>query len=732
MASPPPVPFRRYCGLYLCLWLGLVSLAAGSTDPIDTANANNVPGPGKRMTRKERMELKKQEAEHYSELRASGQDEVGHTEEAAAMRKYQLRKKMRKGVFRRRKADLASILFPGVSPETYSPGEEVMMYTDLVNSKKTQVPFGFYKLPGCAVPKMTPMRKRRQRKNLGARLQGLELKPAPYTMKVKENHSCKPMCQINVNSYKILWLRKLIERQYRIHITFDGLPLLMRSEDLNYAVRGFPVGFKAPPSYTGLENDEYYLYNHLKFTITYKEQPENIGVHITGFDVHPVSIAHEIQKDGTFLAMSDEVSTCNTEGADPVVNDLETYLALNTSGDLSIIYSYEVIWEESNLDWADRWDVYLIGSPDDDIHSFAIINSLMIVLFLTGAIATIMIRTLRKDIAGYNEMQTLEESQEETGWKLVHGDVFRPPSSYPMIFCILVGTGAQIGCAFFLTMMCSMVGLISPMKKGQTLTAIVLLYVLSGAVAGYISARLFKFCDAKAWKQNTFLTAAGLPGFLISIFTVLNIFLHIAGAATAVHFFTLLAILGLWIAISTPMVFVGSFFGFRAEKIQVPVKVNQISRYVPELPWYAIPPVSYLLGGILPFGSVCIELFFIMSALWLNQIYYMMGFLLVVLLILGATCAEVSVVMTYLQLCAEDHRWWWKSFFNCASAGVYLFMYSLWFLVSRLDLIGVLPVVVYITYMGMISFCFALFCGSIGVMCSFFFIRNIYGALKVD
>ena len=32
------------------------------------------------------------------------------------------------------------------------------------------------------------------------------------------------------------------------------------------------------------------------------------------------------------------------------------------------------------------------------------------------------------------------------------------------------------------------------------------------------------------------------------------------------------------------------------------------------------------MGGILPFGSVCIELFFIMSALWLHQIYYVMGF----------------------------------------------------------------------------------------------------------
>jgi transmembrane 9 superfamily protein 2/4 len=423
-------------------------------------------------------------------------------------------------------------------------------------------------------------------------------------------------------------LKKLVERQYRVHITFDGLPVLMRSKELNYAVRGFPVGFKAPPSYTGLSHDEFYLYNHLKFTINYNEVPDAGGIHITGFDVHPVSIQHEILKNG--LELNSEVSTCNADGATAVVNDPSTYLALTTDeggSDLTVLYSYEVEWIQSELPWEDRWDVYLIGSPDDDIHSFAIVNSLMIVLFLTGAIATIMIRTLRKDIAGYNEMQTLEESQEETGWKLVHGDVFRPPANYPMIFSIAVGTGAQIGSAFFATMMCAMVGLINPMKKGQTLTAIILLYVLCGSVAGYISARIFKFCDAKAWKQNTFLTAAGLPGLLISIFTVLNVFLHIAGAATAVHFLTLLAILGLWISISTPLVFVGSFFGFRAEKISVPVKINQIARYIPELPWYANPPVSYLLGGILPFGSVCIELFFIMSALWLHQIYYMMGFL---------------------------------------------------------------------------------------------------------
>jgi transmembrane 9 superfamily protein 2/4 len=712
----------RFTALLVCLW----TVAVHGKETIGSTST-------KSLTRTERKELNKQEAEKYLELRRNGQDEVGHTAEAASLRNYQLRKKKRKGILRKHEASLASVLFPGVSPELYQPKEEVFMYTDLVNSKKTQVPFEFYDLPGCPAPTITASRSRRQRMNLGSRLQGVELKSAPYLMRVKVDTPCVPLCQVNIKAKKVRWLRKLVERQYRIHLNFDNLAILMRSKELNYAVRGYPIGFKAPPSYTGLKEDEYYIYNHLKFTVTYNEDLESGGVHVTGFDVHPVSIIHDIPAAG--VAKGSEVSTCNSEGAKIVANDPASYLALRSptgSSDLQVLYSYEVEWVPSDLPWADRWDVYLIGSPDDDIHSFAIVNSLMIVLFLTGAIATIMIRTLRKDIQGYNEMQTLEEAQEETGWKLVHGDVFRPPTSWPMVFSVLVGTGAQIGCSFFYAMLCAMVGLINPMKKGQTLTAILFLYVLCGSVAGYVSARIYKFCDAKAWKQNTLLTAAALPGVLVSIFMVLNVFLLIAGAATAASFFSIFALFSLWVCVSTPLVFVGSFFGFRAEKISVPTKTNQIARYIPELPWYSNPPLSFFLGGVLPFGSVCIELFFIMSALWLHQIYYMMGFLLAVLMILGATCAEVSVVMCYLQLCCEDHRWWWKSFANCATAGIYLFVYSLWFLCSRLDLVGVLPVIVYLTYMGMISICFSLFCGSVGVLCSFWFTRKIYGALKVD
>lgn len=695
----------------------------------------------KRLNNREKKEVAKVELAAYTAKRLDGANEVENTEEAVMLRNYHLRNKKRTGLLRKKQASLSQILFPGVSPEEYQPKERVWIYADLVDSKKTQIPYEFYDLPGCPYQiESGNQKKRRERKNLGARLQGHDMKSAPFSLYTLEDKPCTPMCRIKLEGKKLRWTKFLIERQYRVQLQLDSLPVLMRSSDLNYAVRGYPVGFRAPsdtmPSMTDPKKKkkkrfddgmDVFLYNHLKITVTYHPTEDDDHVRITGFDVNPVSISHTIPDSGT-----DDIATC--KGME-VENDSSTYLSLSfdSGNSVDVIYSYDVTWvSNENLFWADRWDVYLVGAPDDDIHYYSIVNSLMIVLFLTGAIATIMIRTLRKDIAGYNELQTIEEQKEESGWKLVHGDVFRPPQFSPMMLSVMVGTGGQIGVAFALAMLLSMLNITNSMRKGQMLTSMIWLYVVSGSVAGYISARIYKFCGATNWKLNTIVTATALPGIFVFMFIDLNIFLKFAGAATAVSFLTIFCLFLLWVAISAPMVFIGAFIGLKAKAIEVPIKTKQIARVVPEGPWHMNPGLTMLMGGVLPFGSVCIELAFIMSALWLHQIYYVMGFLLAVLVILGATCAQVSIVLCYLQLCAEDHRWWWKSFMNCAMSGFYLFLYSLWFLSSRLDLIGFLPIIVYLTYMTMISVCFGLFCGSVGFLSSLWFVRSIYGAVKVD
>ena len=55
----------------------------------------------------------------------------------------------------------------------------------------------------------------------------------------------------------------------------------------------------------------------------------------------------------------------------------------------------------------------------------------------------ILIRTLRRDIARYNSEMSIDDSVEETGWKLVHGDVFRPPKN-SRLFVAIIGSGIQL------------------------------------------------------------------------------------------------------------------------------------------------------------------------------------------------------------------------------------------------------------------------------------------------
>lgn len=57
-----------------------------------------------------------------------------------------------------------------------------------------------------------------------------------------------------------------------------------------------------------------------------------------------------------------------------------------------------------------------------------------------------------------------------------------------------------------------------------------------------------------------------------------------------------------------------------------------------------------MIGGILPFGACFVELFFILTSMWLGAYYYVFGFLLLVSTILFVTCAEITIVLCYFQV----------------------------------------------------------------------------------
>ena len=248
----------------------------------------------------------------------------------------------------------------------------------------------------------------------------------------------------------------------------------------------------------------------------------------------------------------------------------------------------------------------------------------------------------------------------------------------------------------------------------------------------YTSARLYKTFKGKTWHKCTMYTAFMYPGFCFLVFMTFDALLFSYGSTGAVPILSLLALLALWFGISVPLVFLGAFFGFKAKLKDNPVRTNEIPRQIPSQAWYMSGTFNVLMGGILPFGAIFIELFFIMTSVWLQRFYYVFGFLALVLLILVITCAEISIVLCYFQLCNEDYNWWWRSFLTAGSSGLYLFAYSIMYFFTQLDIIGFVPTLIYFTYMIVFAMLFFLITGTIGFYACYLFVWIIYGAIKVD
>ena len=188
----------------------------------------------------------------------------------------------------------------------------------------------------------------------------------------------------------------------------------------------------------------------------------------------------------------------------------------------------------------------------------------------------------------------------------------------------------------------------------------------------------------------------------------------------------------IWFLISFPLVWVGVWLGYRRPLADPPVKTNMVPRVVPVQAWYLNPMFTMVVGGILPFGAVFIELYFIMSSVWLQRFYYVFGFLALVVLILVITCAEMAIVLCYFQLCNENYLWQWRSFLNTGSAGLFLFGYSFIYFSSTLEIMGVVSTMLYFCYMFITSMLFTLATGTVGFIASWWFVVQIYGAVKVD
>lgn len=639
-----------------------------------------------------------------------------------------------------------------------------------ITSKHTQVPRSFYSLPVCKPDGGI----KNKSESLGEFLTGNRIQNSGYKINMRKDSYCQILCQTPALSKKDA--RKLdlaIRYEYHNNWIVDNLPSYSVGHSRNGGEvksygGGFPVGVylsvkddkaanakelkkKRRKRFKKISKEEAgvaFVYNHLKIIMQY-HQPDisSNGYRIVGFGVEPMSVKHQFVNGYKWDGKDPEgrkvpLETCNSDGNSAASHHLQVG-EIVAGGQMvvtgePILYTYDVQWQYSKTTWATRWDVYMheTDSLSKEVHWMSISNSALVLLLLSGIVAVIVVKNLRKDIAGYNAVMLDEELDgadfEDSGWKLIHADVFRPPQSHPMLFCTGVGSGVQILITTFATLLFAVGGLLSPARRGSLLTCILVVYMLCGVVSGFISARLYKSFRGRMWQRCTIFTATLFPGLCFGVFLFFNTYTAFIHSSLSIPFLDVLLVTVMFCGVQIPLVFLGAYFGYKQESISYPTKVSTIARAIPEPKPALKPIVGMILAGLVPFSAVFVELTLVMSGLWGGEFYYVFGYLTVVFLILCIVIAEVCVLNVYLQYVNENHRWWWLSFVSGGSVALYLFLFSVDYFQDLQPSSMLITYLLFFGYMFLISVAVFLAMGSLGFLCCFFFSRAIFASIKVD
>uniref|UniRef100_A0A7S3QEP7 Transmembrane 9 superfamily member n=1 Tax=Chaetoceros debilis TaxID=122233 RepID=A0A7S3QEP7_9STRA len=664
---------------------------------------------------------------------------------------------------------------PGVAPRSFHKEDVVELKVNKLTSIHDEYPIEYYRLPFCQPDKGVSM----VNENLGEFLSGDRIENSPYKIKMQKDMYCEQVCishlgRVEARGVSPSKMVRAIKRNYHDNWIIDNLPSASKLEDehdsyVKYS-HGFPIGFvaNAEDAEEGSKKPEdlrAYINNHVNIELEYHEVdgavPGTKEYRIVRFIVEPFSIKHDfvatftddddaenyldegnLDEGRKVAKINNPIASCDASVTASEKKHTTYQMAVHSpngpqpaSG--KVLFTYDVKWTENkDVSWASRWDIYLsmaeTGVPNK-VHWLSISNSLVIVFVLTSMIAAVLVRNLRRDYDRYSKLPTDEERNEdleEFGWKLVHADVFRPPS-HPMVLSVCCGTGMQLLCMSIMTVVFATMGFLSPARRGSLIMALLILYVLMGGVAGYVTSRMYKTFKGKSWQKATIMTAFGFPAITFAVFFVMDLLAISKQSSDAVPFTRMLILILLWFGISTPLVFMGAYFGFKQDAIEFPVNTSNIPRQIPDQPWFMGWAFTTAVGGVMPFGACFLELFFIMSSIWMDQYYYVFGFLFLTFVILLLTCAEITILFTYFQICGEDYRWWWRSFSTGGATALYVYGYSFHYF-KQLESNSVATYILYFGYMALICFGLYLITGTVGLLSALWFNKKIFGSIKID
>ena len=589
---------------------------------------------------------------------------------------------------------------------SHNKGENLYILAGSVSSKRAIIPFAYTKLNICHSHKII-----QQEDTLGEILTGDSYYTTGYFAHTNRNKFCEILCYNNFTENKVKFLKRLIERKYFINWVVDKLPAGKINFDketkrasLDY-FSGIPLGFKV--------NDTYYIYNHLEFHISLNKL-KNQKYNVVGFNILPMSIKH-----------NENQAICEGRSIDLIKNFDKPLQPLEPG---NILFTYDVIFEFSEKTFASRWDNYKPSKTA--IHWTGIFTSILIISFTTILVLYVLKQNVNNDIDTYNFKVSQMEEIDDYDWKQIPGDVFRPPMVNTLLLASILGTGTQLLSMFTITLLLGVLGFMRPERRTNILNIGILLYCLCGLIAGYVSSYFYRFFGGESWLKVAVLTSSLFPGTLLFGYSIINIILIIENSNASANFSDILSLFMLWLFCTFPLVLIGSFFGYKNNKMIFPFTVNKISSIIPSKPWYLRYRYITFLTGLFGFATIFIEFNYVMAAIWKHHIYFLAAFLWVSFTLFIIVVGEMTILVVYFNLCYGDYNWWWKSFIVGSSPVIYFVAYSIYYFfylrITRLS-----AMVIYFGMMGLISAMVIFICGTVSVFFSMGFLNKIYSKIRI-
>mmetsp|Transcript_20315 Transcript_20315/g.29164 ORF Transcript_20315/g.29164 Transcript_20315/m.29164 type:complete len:462 (-) Transcript_20315:17-1402(-) len=418
--------------------------------------------------------------------------------------------------------------------------------------------YPYYSLPYCR----RTGKQRRHKQDLGETLAGSRKIATPYDLTFMDPVPWRSLCEEYMDVEDLKEFKDAIEDDYFFEMFVDDLPMWGYVGEV--AHEEFLLG-------KSIQGARVYLYPHLHFSI--------------GFNNDQIVSANVTTDPKRRVDITDVVSG------------------------QEIVFSYSVEWRhQPDIDYDDRMKRYEGSAflPSTfEIHWLSMFNSMVLVLLLTTFLAIILMRILKKDFSRYMEVDEDEIAEEETGWKMINGDVFRPPQ-HLSLFTACVGTGAQIFTTTVILLSFVLLEVFKATRRGALLTSAIIIYALCGVVGGFVSSRLYKQLRGTNWVWNVITTAVVFPLPLAAVFCWVNGVAWMEHSTAALPLTTILLMLSIVVFVHFPLTVAGAIAGRHlTAEFKAPCRTNKVPREIPkQTTWYRHPFAQLFMAGVFSFFAI--------------------------------------------------------------------------------------------------------------------------------